>query len=140
MERHPIQGIMDTTMEHIRDMVDVNTVLGDAIIAQDGSTVLPVSKVSFGFVAGGGEYQGRSGKEDYPFAGGAGAGVTIQPVGFLVCGDSRVRMLPAQTKSTTDRLVDLIPGVLEELKNVLSRMGSKAEEKEEEALPEVPAE
>lgn len=128
MDRHPIHGIMDTTMEHIRDMVDVNTVLGDAIIAQDGSTVLPVSKVSFGFAAGGGEYQGRAARDEYPFAGGAGAGVTIQPVGFLVCGDSHVRLLPAQTKSTADRMIDLIPGVLEELKNVLSKMGeNKAE-------------
>lgn len=125
MDRHPIQGIMDTTMEHIRDMVDVNTVLGEAIVAQDGSTVLPVSRVSFGFAAGGGEYQGRAGREDYPFAGGAGAGVTIQPVGFLVCGDSHVRMLPAQTRSSADRVIDLIPGVLEELKNVLSQMGDK---------------
>ena len=124
MDRHPIQGIMDTTMGHLRDIVDVNTVLGEAIIAQDGSTVLPVSKVSFGFAAGGGEYQGRAAREDYPFAGGAGAGVTIQPVGFLVCGESHVRLLPAQTKSSTDRVIDLIPGILEELKNMMSRIGT----------------
>lgn len=128
MDRHPIQGIMDTTMEHIRDMVDVNTVLGDAITAQDGSTVLPVSRVSFGFASGGGEYRGNAGRDDYPFAGGAGAGVTIQPVGFLVLGESHVRVLPAQTKSSADRMIDLIPGVMEELKNVLSKMGGKKEE------------
>ena len=156
MDKHPIQGLMDTTMDNIRDMVDVNTVLGDAIIAQDGSTIVPVSKVSFGFVAGGGEYTGQATKESYPFAGGAGAGVTIQPVGFLVCGESHVRMLPAQSKCATDRMIELIPGVVEELKTLLSRMNEKkdppdqkgarspkANEREyrkSEVMPEVPAE
>ena len=156
MEKHPIQGLMDTTMDNIRDMVDVNTVLGDAIIAQDGSTIVPVSKVSFGFVAGGGEYTAQGAKENYPFAGGAGAGVTIQPVGFLVCGDSHVRMLPAQTKCVTERAIDLIPGIMEELKCLLSRMNAKKdgesgekgasapasgkEHKRNEGMPEVPAE
>ena len=130
MERHPIQGIMDTTMEHIRDMIDVNTVLGDAITAQDGSTILPVSQVSFGFAAGGGDY-GRNAGEGYPFAGGAGAGVTIQPVGFLVCGDSRVRMLPAKVDNAVDRIIDLLPGVMEEVKCALSKINK--EEKNSEA-------
>lgn len=135
MERHPIQGIMDTAMEHIRDMVDVNTVLGDAITAQDGSTVLPVSRVSFGFASGGGEYQGRAARESYPFAGGAGAGVTIQPVGFLVLGDSSVRMLPAQTRTSADRIIDLIPSVMEELKCVLSKINSKEKPAPAEETP-----
>ncbi len=155
MERHPIHGLMDTAMESIRDMVDVNTVLGDAIVAQDGSTVVPVSKVSFGFVAGGGEYASDKASQNYPFAGGAGAGVTIQPVGFLVCGDNHVRMLPAQTKCATDRMIELIPDLLEELKSALERASAKkssSDEKErprrksaqsippEGPLPEVPAE
>ena len=155
MERHPIHGLMDTAMESIRDMVDVNTVLGDAIVAQDGSTVVPVSKVSFGFVAGGGEYSSDKANQGYPFAGGAGAGVTIQPVGFLVCGDNHVRMLPAQTKCATDRVIELIPDLLEELKSVLERANAKKEASDTKEhprkrtapsipsdgpLPEVPAE
>ena len=155
MEKHPIHGLMDTTMESIRDMVDVNTVLGDAIVAQDGSTVVPVSKVSFGFVAGGGEYSSDKANQGYPFAGGAGAGVTIQPVGFLVCGDNHVRMLPAQTKCATDRVIELIPDLLEELKGVLERANAKREPSDTKErprkktapsvppdgpLPEVPAE
>lgn len=157
MERHPIHGLMDTTMESIRDMVDVNTVLGDAIVAQDGSTVVPISKVSFGFVAGGGEYSSDKASQNYPFAGGAGAGVTIQPVGFLVCGDNHVRVLPAQTKCPTDRMIELIPGLVEEVKCMLERVNLKkekgcCEENEypkrkttpsvppEGPLPEVPAE
>jgi sporulation protein YtfJ len=156
MERNPIHGLMDTAMESIRDMVDVNTVLGDAIVAQDGSTVVPVSKVSFGFVAGGGEYSSEKANSSYPFAGGAGGGVTIQPVGFLVCGDNHVRMLPAQSKYAVDRVIDLIPGLMEELKCALERANTKRESSDgkerprkksappsvppEGPLPEVPAE
>ena len=145
MEKHPIQGLMETSMQNIRDMVDVNTVLGDPITACDGSTVVPVSKVSFGFVAGGGEYSMKSAQEDYPFAGGAGAGVSLQPVGFLVCGENHVRMLPAQTKSSVDRVIDLLLGVLEEVKNTLNRLnGKKCEKEQQEAAaqypPETPAE
>lgn len=145
MEKHPIQGLMETSMQNIRDMVDVNTVLGDPITARDGSTVVPVSKVSFGFVAGGGEYSMKSAPEEYPFAGGAGAGVSLQPVGFLVCGENHVRMLPAQAKSSVDRAIDLLPGVLEEVKNTLSRLnGKKCEKEQPEAAtrysPETPAE
>jgi sporulation protein YtfJ len=154
MERHPIHGLMDTAMESIRDMVDVNTVLGDAIVAQDGSTVVPISKVSFGFVAGGGEHSPDKSSQGYPFAGGAGAGVTIQPVGFLVCGDNHVKMLPAQTKCPTDRMIELIPELVAEIKSMLERVGAKKSGCEknqpqkqpppsippEGPLPEVPAE
>jgi sporulation protein YtfJ len=125
MEKHPIQGLMETSMQSIREMVDVNTVLGDAIVAKDGSTVVPVSKVSFGFIAGGGEYGDNNASEGYPFAGGAGAGVSLQPVGFLVCGDDRVRMLPAQAHTPLDRVIDLMPGLIEEVKNTLSKMNCK---------------
>lgn len=106
MEKHPIQGLMETSMQSIRDMVDVNTVLGDAVTARDGSTVVPVSRVSFGFVAGGGEYGERGVGENYPFAGGAGAGVTLQPVGFwcagkAACGCCRPRRKIPWTGSST---------------------------------------
>lgn len=129
MDKRPIEGIMQTTMESIRDMVDVNTVIGDPVVAGDGSTVIPVSKVCFGFVAGGGEYecggrkksasddqqQGNSGET--PFAGGAGAGVTLQPMGFLVVAGGQVRLLPAQYYAPLDRVIELAPQVLTEIKN-----------------------
>ena len=140
MERHPIEGLMDSSLRSIREMADVNTVLGDAIETKDGSTVLPVSRVSFGFVAGGGEYGGKADREGYPFAGGAGAGVSIRPVGFLVCGDSQVRMLPAQSENSVDRVIDLLPGVLEELKRLLTEKNGRCGKKKEGPLPEVPAE
>jgi len=78
LEKHPIESLMGTSMESIREMVDVNTVVGDPVQTQDGSTVIPISKVSFGFVAGGGEYaMGPQKQEESPFAGGAGAGVSV---------------------------------------------------------------
>ena len=122
MEKHAIESIMTTTMESIRDMVDVNTVIGEPVTAGDGTTIIPISRVSFGFVAGGGEYElngkkpgprrraetgtaradrrGQSGQgaqqqECLPFAGGAGAGVSVSPVGFLVVSE-RAGAAPAR--------------------------------------------
>lgn len=126
MERHPIENIMSSTMENIRGMVDVNTVIGEAIVTQDGSTVIPFSRVSFGFVAGGGEYrcapqpkppEGECGR--LPFAGGTGAGVTLQPVGFLVTSANSVRLLPAQAYAPADRIIELVPQLICEVKDFL---------------------
>ena len=102
-------------MESIREMVDVNTVVGDAVQTQDGSTIIPISKVSFGFVAGGGEY-GQPMAEDLPFAGGAGAGVSVQPMGFLVCSPNGVRLLSASCASPMERIVEMIPQALDGLR------------------------
>ena len=143
MDKHPIENIMTTTMENIRDMVDVDTVIGEAIVTQDGSTVIPVSRVSFGFVAGGGEYScGASSKamdaanERMPFAGGTGAGVTIQPLGFLVSNASSVRLLPAQPYAPADRIIELAPQLMCELKKFLQ---AKNEAKAPAVTQPVPA-
>lgn len=118
--QHPIDTMMQTTMEQIRSMVDVNTVIGSPVTGAKGSTIIPISKVSFGFVAGGGEYaveepRGRTvPSEHYPFAGGSGAGVSVQPVGFLVVGEDCVKVLPAQSNSAIERLVEMLPQVMEE--------------------------
>jgi len=128
MDKHPIESLMTTTMENIRDMIDVNTIIGEPISTQDGSTVIPISRVSFGFVAGGGEYtlsrppvrgEIRTEKEDLPFAGGTGAGVTVQPLGFLVTNHEQVRLLPAQSYAPVDRIIEMIPQAMCELKSVL---------------------
>ena len=126
MDRHPIENIMSTTMENIRDMVDVNTVIGDPIQTADGSTVIPISRVSFGFIAGGGEYNlsanSRQDKPDpLPFAGGTGAGVTVHPMGFLVCNDSQVRLLPAQPYAPIDRVIEMLPQAITDVKNAVCR-------------------
>ena len=131
MDKHPIENIMNSTLEDIRDMVDVNTVIGDAILTQDGSTVIPFSKVSFGFVAGGGEYScGRAASERLPFAGGTGAGVSIQPMGFLVSGDGGVRLLPAQPYAPTDRIIEMAPQLMNEIRKFLAHKN--------EARPSIP--
>lgn len=119
---HPIDNMMHTTMESIRDMVDVNTVVGSPVLAGGGATIIPISRVSFGFIAGGGEYscddKRRSEATDkFPFAGGSGAGVSVQPVGFLVVSENGVKMLPAQFGGAAERIVELLPQLLEELKN-----------------------
>lgn len=115
MEKHPIESLMGTSMESIREMVDVNTVVGDPVQTQDGSTIIPISKVSFGFVAGGGEYgmPAMQAEADMPFAGGAGAGVSVHPMGFLVCSQSGVRLLSASCSSPMERIVEMIPQALE---------------------------
>ena len=120
-QQHPIDNMMQTTMESIRGMVDVNTVVGAPVMDQKGTTIIPISKVSFGFVAGGGEYAVEDGKQKpvptdiFPFAGGTGAGVSVQPVGFLVVTDTQVKLLPAQTTVAMERMVELLPQLLEEL-------------------------
>jgi len=119
VDKHPIESLMGTSMESIREMVDVNTVVGDPVQTQDGSTIIPISKVSFGFVAGGGEYACsgmRAQDEELPFAGGAGAGVSVHPMGFLVCSANGVRMLSAGCASPMERIVEMIPQALEGLR------------------------
>ena len=126
MEKHPIESLMGVSMEQIKDMVDVNTVIGDAVQTQDGSTIIPISRVSFGFVAGGGEYAvsgAQVGAYGLPFAGGAGAGVSIHPMGFLVCGRNGVRLLSAGSASPMERVAELIPQALENWK----RLGDEQE-------------
>ena len=129
---HPIESLMSTSMESIREMVDVNTVVGDPVATQDGSTIIPISRVSFGFVAGGGEYAGglpQPQPESLPFAGGAGAGVSVSPVGFLVCSANGVRLLSASCASPMERLVELLPQALD---------GLRAMEQEEEGRERPP--
>ncbi|MGE5560039.1 MAG: GerW family sporulation protein [Chloroflexota bacterium] len=128
---HPIQGLMRTAMESIKEMVDVNTIVGEPVETQDGSVIVPVSRVSFGFAAGGAEYGGQSGQggsadggdsgdSGLAFGGGSGAGVTIQPVGFLVVGHDSVRMLPVDGRAIIDRLLDVAPNVLAEVRNLFA--------------------
>ena len=134
-QQHPIDNMMLTTMESIRGMVDVNTVVGAPVMDQKGTTIIPISKVSFGFVAGGGEYAvsgAQTGAYGMPFAGGAGAGVSIHPMGFLVCGRNGVRLLSAGSASPMERVAELIPQALESIKKM-------DEDEERERPPQVQA-
>ena len=126
---HPIGDLMQTTLENIKDMVDVNTVIGEPIPTVNGPTIIPVSKVSFGFLAGGGEYEMKNLPEaDNPFAGGGGAGVSVQPVGFLVVGPDGVKVLPAQHLTAWERAVNCAPQLLEDIKALIPRKEGDAED------------
>ena len=127
---HPIGALMQTAMASIKDMVDVNTVVGQPVQAGTDATVIPISRVSFGYVTAGGDLSMNENaapqKEDFPFAGGSGAGVSVHPVGFLVVSGSTVRMLPASCNTVADRMVELIPTVMEDVKNLIARPESGA--------------
>ena len=126
---HPIGNLMQTTLENIKDMVDVNTVIGEPIPTVNGPTIIPVSKVSFGFLAGGGDYDlNRLPDTETPFAGGSGAGVSVQPVGFLVVGQDGVKVLPAQQLTAWERAVNCAPQLLEDIKNLLPKKENAAQD------------
>lgn len=126
-EEHPIQGLMKTAMESIKEMVDVNTIVGDPIEVPDGSVIVPVSRVALGFAAGGGEYSGGGGKDggqELPFGGGSGAGVSVQPVAFLVVGNGNVKLLPAENTAAVERIIDAVPGIVEQVQKVMKKKQS----------------
>jgi sporulation protein YtfJ len=122
MSQHPIEGLMDTAMRSIKEMVDVNTIIGDTIQTGDGTYIIPVSRVSFGFASGGGEFT-KNGQEkqntshnaqtgnneELPFAGGSAAGVSISPVAFMTVTNGTVKLLSVNTNASVDKLLDLIP-------------------------------
>lgn len=138
MEKRPIDELMKTAMESIRDMVDVNTVLGDAITTSAGATIVPISKVSFGFVSGGGEYPPRDEEAAYPFAGGAGAGVSLTPSGFLVCAEGGVRFVNAMPRGGVDRLIEMIPEAIDAIKSLAKCKCESKDNKDEQKAKEPP--
>ena len=111
MAEHPIQGLMNVTMEKIHQMVDSNTIIGKPITTEDGITILPVSKVSFGFASGGTDFNG-----------GSGAGVNIQPVAFLVIKDGCVRTIQLSDSSNSiDRALTMLPELVEKLTTLVKK-------------------
>jgi sporulation protein YtfJ len=149
MSEHPIENIMKTTMENLKEMIDVNTIVGDAVETSEGTVIIPISKVSFGFVAGGGEYKediangmknggGDSSQpeDEMPFAGGSGAGVSVNPIAFLVVGEDKIKLLPVQFNSTVDRIVELVPTMVGELQSMLgqNKGSNKQKEKKTETI------
>ena len=145
MRDHPIEGLMLTAMNSIREMVDVNTIIGEPIETSNNIIIIPISKVGFGFAAGGSEFKGETIDEDskrdkeeqiqyrLPFGGGSGAGVSISPVAFLVVQGGTVKLLPVNHSSSIDKLLDYIPDLMEKANNILNKqMNNKKEEKKEE--------
>ncbi len=146
MAEHPIQGLMQTAMENIKEMVDVNTIVGDPVETPDGTVIMPISKVGFGFAAGGSEFQtdqdrgagsNRAGGEQaavaLPFGGGSGGGVSITPIAFLVVGTQGIKVVPLDNQTHIyEKIIDLAPQVVDKIQGM---MKSKSEEQIE--LPEI---
>lgn len=137
MREHPIEGLMLAAMNSIKDMVDVNTIIGDPIETSNNIVIIPISKVAFGFAAGGSEFNEetieeytKKDKDDenikykLPFGGGTGAGVSINPVAFIIVQEGSVKLLPVNHSSTIDKLLDYVPDLI----NKIGKKMNKAED------------
>lgn len=134
MSEHPIQGLMTTAMENLKEMIDVNTIIGDPVETPDGSVILTVSKVGFGFAAGGSEFnvgnqsQGGSsgqnqsqGQMKHPFGGGSGGGVSITPIAFLIVNSNGIKMVHLdESTHLYERILDLAPLTVEKIQEMFT--------------------
>ena len=126
-----VPNMLENTIAKIRDMVDVNSVVGDPITTADGVTIIPISKVSVGFGGGGSDFVSKNvNRQENPFGGGAGGGVKVTPICFLIVKDGTVRMMPvaAPASTTADRLVEQVPDVLDKLSAFIDSRTAKKEE------------
>lgn len=126
-----LPNMLENTISKMRDMVDVNSVIGDPVTTPDGTTIIPVSKVSVGFVGGGSDYVSkRPNKYENPFGGGLGGAMNVTPIAFLVLKEGSVRMLPVAlpANTTAERVVELVPDLLDKLTDFIeNRRANKAE-------------
>lgn len=135
-QSHPIEGLMSTAMEQLKNMIDVNTIIGDPIQSADGSTIIPVSKVSFGFAAGGSEFmpqdssntsnnsdsnkQQQEMEEILPFGGGSGGGASITPIAFLIIHKQGQDLIHLHEQTQFyEKLVDVAPQALDKIKEII---------------------
>ncbi len=151
MSEHPIQGLMSTAMQSIKDMVDVNTIVGDAVQSPDGAVIIPISRVTFGFAAGGSEFSGNieeqqdNSKENQdenqggrmPFGGGSGAGVSINPIAFLVVSKENIKLLPVSYNTSLEKVLDFIPEVIDKLDESIKQKISVRKEAKHNGASEV---
>ena len=125
-----LPNMLENTIAKIRDMVVVNSVVGEPITTPDGVTIIPVSKVSVGFGGGGSDFVSKNpNQHENPFGGGVGAGIKVTPVAFLIIKDGNVRMLPVAVpaNTTTDRLVEMIPDTLDKVVSFIESKTKKPE-------------
>ena len=123
-KKNPLGEVLDTSLEKLKKLVDVNTIIGEPINLPDGITIIPVSKVSFGFATGGSELP--TSKPSTPFGGGSGGGVTIQPLAFLVISNGNVQLMQIQTAdNTADRIVNMMPGVIDKVNGFITDYRNK---------------
>ena len=148
-QQHPIEGLMVTAMNSIQDMIDVNTIIGEPIETSNNIIIIPISKVSFGFAAGGSEFKGetvdeytKKDKEEaiqyrLPFGGGSGAGVSINPIAFLVIQPNNVKLMPVNHSSSLDKLLDYMPDFMEKANNMMNRCVQTKKEQTQKIIKEM---
>lgn len=141
MTEHPIEGLMETAMNSIKDMIDVNTIIGEPIETAAGIVIIPISKVCFGFASGGSEFKGetideykKKDKEEevqyrLPFGGGSGAGISINPVAFVVVSNDSIKILPIEHNSAIEKLMDYIPELMEKANGIAEKTIEKKKDK-----------
>lgn len=154
---NPINDIMITSMTNLKEMIDVDTIVGNPVQTPDGSTLIPISKVSFGLAAGGGQYGKPQSSIDtsalddtfpatikYPFAGGTAAGVSITPIAFIFAPNSQnltetqVQLVTIDKKTTPEKLVDAIPGVIDKISCVVRELIQQTQKSQEPQEPQQP--
>jgi sporulation protein YtfJ len=139
MEEHPIQGLMTTAMENIKGMVEANTIIGDPVKSPDGTVIIPVSKVGFGFAAGGSEFNNHANSDSdatLPFGGGSGGGVSITPIAFLIVSENKLRMVHLdQNTHIYEKMIDYAPQVIEKVQEMLKDTGRSQKKEESEKKP-----
>ena len=133
MPEHPIEKILNTSMNSIKEMIDVNTIVGDAIQASNNTVIIPISKVSFGFASGGSEFKGETideyNKKDkdeqiqyrLPFGGGSGAGISINPIVFVIIQEDVVKLLPVDHSDPIDKILDYMPDLIEKANTAMNK-------------------
>ena len=137
MENHPIEGLMLTAMSSIENMIDVNTIIGEPIETSNNIVIIPISKVCFGFAAGGSEFKGETineySKKDkdekvqyrLPFGGGSGAAVSINPIAFIIVENNKVRLLPVTHTSCLDKILDYVPDLFERIGKTVNKLNNE---------------
>ena len=126
MDKNPIGELMQSTMENVRNILKVDTVVGDPIYTPDGITLVPISKISVGFGGGGVEFGNKKEGEQRPYGGGNATGVKIEPIGFLIIKDGVVRMLNVTPPANTiDRIIEMVPQVMDRVDAFIDKQKKK---------------
>jgi len=127
MENNPIGELMQNTMENVKNILKVDTVVGDPIYTPDGITLVPISRISVGFGGGGVELGNKKGGDNRPYGGGNATGVKIDPIGFLVIKDGTVRMVNVTppASNTVDRIIELVPQVMDRVDAFIDKQKEK---------------
>lgn len=132
MSERPIDNLLDTTMQKIKEMVNSETIIGKAINLPNGAVAIPVSKVTYGFGCGGSEMSSKKQDDKNLFGGGSGAGVTLSPVGFLTMVDGKVELLRVEpSNNTLDRIIDMVPGAIDKIGSMIKKKDKNKDKTEE---------